>query len=157
DKPEVLLSERRAEEGRYLFVVNNSTPDLDPGQMWRMTLFVSSRVPVVANVRPGKAAAVYDVFAGKRVEPKDGGIEADCGCLPGRVFALLPAAIDRVSLGGPDKVALGGAFRWSVAVQDNAGNPLRASIPLRVCLKDTAGRVIEEYRGAAGSSGTSGV
>src|SRR5262249_16846151 len=35
DNPEVLLSERAAEEGRYLFVVNDTPPDLDPGQLWR--------------------------------------------------------------------------------------------------------------------------
>src|SRR5262249_13393630 len=43
---EVFLSERRAEAGRYLFVVNNTTPAVEPGHLWRMTLAIASRMPV---------------------------------------------------------------------------------------------------------------
>src|SRR5262249_18388310 len=94
DNPEVLLSERAAEEGRYLFVVNNTVPDLDPAHMWRMTLFITSRVPVQAPVRlSGRAAVVYDVFASKRIRPEKGVVQADCRTLPARIFAMLPTAI----------------------------------------------------------------
>src|SRR5688572_10392376 len=51
DNPEVLLSERAAEEGRYLFAVNDTVPDLDPGQLWRVTLAITTRVPVQVPVR----------------------------------------------------------------------------------------------------------
>src|SRR5262249_23059604 len=44
DNPEVLLSERKAGDGQFLFVVNNTTPDLEPGHLWRLTLAVANRV-----------------------------------------------------------------------------------------------------------------
>src|SRR5262249_11508157 len=145
DNPEVLLSERAAEDGRYLFVVNNTTPDLDPGQMWRMTLFITSRVHVQAPVRLGRdAPAVYDVLAGKQVRPDKRVVQADCRTLPARIFAVLPAAIGRVEVRGPKTVQAGQRFAWSARVQDKDGRPLRASIPLRVQLLDVAGQVLEE-------------
>src|SRR5262249_6016378 len=73
DNTEVFASERKSEDGRYLFVVNNTTPELEPGHLWRITLAVANRVPTVATVKLSGAppGAVYDVFAGKRVEVKD--------------------------------------------------------------------------------------
>src|SRR5262249_58649458 len=73
ENPEVLLSERAAEEGRYLFVVNDTVPDLDPGQLWRVTLAIASRVPLTAPLRlrePGQAG--HDVLAPKRGTPRNG-------------------------------------------------------------------------------------
>src|SRR5262249_41207248 len=58
DNPDVLISERSAEKGRYLFVVNETPPNLDPGQLWRVTLAIATRLPVRTPVRlrePGKA------------------------------------------------------------------------------------------------------
>jgi outer membrane protein assembly factor BamB len=154
---EVLLSERAAEDGRCLFVVNNTTPDLDPGQMWRVTLFMASRVPVQAPVRIiGDAAAVYDVFAGKRVRPEKGVVQADCRTLPARIFAVLPAAIARIELRGPKAVKAGQRFAWSAVVQDETGKPIRASIPVRLRLLDGDGQVLEERYTAAGSRGAAG-
>jgi WD40 repeat protein len=100
--------------------------------------------------------AVYDVFALKRVTPRDGVVEADLRCLPARLYALLPAAIARVELRGPKKVKGGQAFAWSAAVQDEDGQAIRASIPLRVRLLDAAGRLLDEQFTAAGSKGASG-
>ncbi len=100
DAAEVFVSARKAEEGRYLFVVNNTTTTLDPGQLWRVTLNVASRVPleVPIGLNPGKGV-VYDVFAGQRVEPDKGQVRADLRSLPARVFAVLPwPAIARVEL-----------------------------------------------------------
>src|SRR5262249_15931676 len=105
DNDEVFLSERRAEDSRYLLAVNNTTPDLGPGQLWRTTLFVASRVPVQAPVRLGaESRFVYDVFAMKRVEPRDGVVDADCRSLLARIYALLPAAIDHLAVRGPESV-----------------------------------------------------
>src|SRR5262249_39309762 len=157
ENPEVLLSERAAGEGRYLFVVNDTVPDLDPGQLWRVTLAITSRVPLVAPVKlrdPG--AVVYDVFALKRVTPKDGIVEADLRCLPARLYAVLPAAIARVELRGPKKVQAGQAFAWSAQVQDDGGKAVRASVPLRLRLLDAGGGVLEERFTAAGAEGVSG-
>ena len=47
---EILVSQRQAGKGRYLFVVNDTTPELEPGQLWRATLSVSTRVPLQVPV-----------------------------------------------------------------------------------------------------------
>lgn len=157
DNPEVLLTERAAEEGHYLFVVNNTVPDLDPGQLWRVTLAITTRVPLQVPVRlrdPG--SAVYDVFALKRVEARERVVEADLHSLPARVYAILPAAIGRVELRGPKGVKAGQAFVWSAEVQDENGRPVRASVPLWVRLLDGAGSVLDEQFTAAGSKGATG-
>jgi outer membrane protein assembly factor BamB len=155
--PEVLLSERAGEEGRYLFVVNNTVPDIGPGQLWRVTLAMATRVPLRAPVKlRGPTAAVYDVFAMKRVTPKDGAVEADLRNLPARLYAILPSAIGRVKLRGPSKAQAGQALTWSVEVQDEDGQAIRASVPLRVRLLDSTGRVLEERFTAAGAKGASG-
>src|SRR5262249_4705673 len=157
ENPEVLLSERAAEEGRYLFVVNDTVPDLDPGQLWRVTLAIASRVPLTLPVKlRDRAPAVYDVFALKQVTPRNGQVEADLRSLPARLYAVLPAAIARVELRGPKTVKAGQAFGWSVQVQDSDGKAIRASVPLRVQLLDTTGRVLDEQFLAAGSKGAAG-
>jgi outer membrane protein assembly factor BamB len=157
ESPEVLASERAAEDGRYLFVVNNTAPDLDPGQLWRVTLAIATRVPLVIPVKlRDPAPAVYDVFALRRVEPRDGAVTADLRCLPARLYALLPAAIARVELRGPKTVRAGQGFAWSAEVQGGDGKAIKASIPLRVRLLDATGRALDEWFTAAGSKGASG-
>jgi hypothetical protein len=157
EAPDVLLSERAAEDGRYLFVVNKTPPDLDPGQLWRVTLAIATRVPLAVPVRLNKpGAAVYDVFAMKRVTPRKGVVQADLRCLPARLYALLPAAIARVELRGPKKVEAGQAFAWSADVRDEDGRVIKASVPLRLRLIDADGRALDEQFTAAGSKGASG-
>src|SRR5262249_13747097 len=153
ENPEVLLSERAAEEGRYLFVVNDTVPDLGPGQLWRVTLAIATRVPLVADVRLSKPGnAVYDVFALKRVRPEKGVVRADLRSLPARLYALLPAAIARVELRGPKRARAGQSFAWSAQVQDDDGKAIRASIPLRLRLLDSPGHLLNEQFTAAGPS-----
>ncbi len=156
--PEVFLSERRAEQGRYLFVVNNAGVKIEPGLLWRTTLGVASRRPqqVPVKLRSGPPH-VYDVFALKEATLKDGVVEADCRSLPARIFAVLPAAIDHVKLEGPSHVPAGKNFAWSVAVMDAKGMPIAASIPVRVRLVGADGAVLDEWFVAAGSSGARGV
>jgi outer membrane protein assembly factor BamB len=158
ENPEVFLSERRSEEGRFLFVVNNTTPKLEPGQLWRVSLCVATRVPVVAPVRLGASGgAVYDVFAGKRVDAKGDMVEADLRDLPARIFAVLPEAIRSVDLRGPsDGVAAGHEFAWSVKVVSDQGNEIRSSVPVRVQLRDSRGRILNQRFAAATAGGLTG-
>src|SRR5262249_31973906 len=140
-------------EGRYLFLVNDTTPDLDPGQLWRVTLAIATRVPVETSVKlrdTGKA--VYDVFALKRITPRDGVVEADLRSLPARLYAILPAAIARVELRGPKRVQAGQRFAWSAQVQDTDGRTIRTSIPLRVRLLAGDHVLDEQFTAATGSA-----
>jgi outer membrane protein assembly factor BamB len=158
ENPEVFLSERRSDEGRFLFVVNNTTPGLEPGHLWRVSLCVATRVPVVAPVRLGSSGgAVYDVFAGKLVDAKGGVVEADLRSLPARIFAVLPEAIRSVELRGPrDGVAAGHEFAWSVKVLSQQRKEIRASVPVRLQLRDGRGRILSERFAAATAEGLSG-
>jgi hypothetical protein len=160
ENPEVFLSERRSGEGRYLFVVNNTTPNLEPGHLWRVSLCVATRVPVVAAVRLEHGpvvGAVYDVFAGKRIDAKGGVAFADLRTLPARVYARLPQAIHSVSLRGPSEaVAAGREFAWSARVLSPEQKAIRASVPVRVQLRDRHGRILSERIGAANDDGLSG-
>jgi hypothetical protein len=146
DNPELLLSQRTDAQGdaRYVFVVNNTTPELSPGQMWRVSLLSASRVPVKARLKLGTKGAVYDVFAGRRVEAKDGVIEADCRDLPGRVFAVLPKPIRWVELlvpaeASPGDEIVGGVWLWSDVL-----HKVRASVPYRMRLLTAKGELLDE-------------
>lgn len=158
DNPEVFLSERRSDEGRFLFVVNNTTPNLEPGQLWRVSLCVATRVPVAAPVRLGSSGgAVYDVFAGKRVDAKGEMVEADLRSLPARIFAVLPEAIRSVDVHGPsDAVAAGQEFAWSVKVLSDQRKEIRSSVPVRVQLRDSRGRILSERFAATTAGGLAG-
>ncbi len=69
DQPEVLLSERRHGEARFVWVVNNTFTPLAPGQLWRVQNAVATHAPVVAKVAlPVKRGeVVYDVFEQREV------------------------------------------------------------------------------------------
>ncbi len=154
DDPEILITQRKAEGARYLWVVNNTMPRLDPGQLWRMNLAVTTRVPVVAPVRLSTdARAVYDVFAMKAVTPAGGVLSADLRSLPARLYALLPAPIAQVEVRAPKSVPAGASFRWQAAAQDAAGQPIAALVPFRVRLLASDGRVLAEEFAAGGSRG----
>ena len=157
DNPEILMSERVNERGRFLFAVNNTTPALEPGHIWRVTLTEASRVPLVAPLRlPDAAKVVYDVFAGKLVQPLDGVVQADLRSLPARIYAMLPAAIAAVELRAPRSVKALEMCQWSVRVLDRAGGVIPAGIPIAWRLVGAGGEVLEERFASAGSQGASG-
>ncbi|MBM4069940.1 MAG: WD40 repeat domain-containing protein [Planctomycetes bacterium] len=144
DNPEVFISERTNGAARFLFVVNNTTPALEPGHLWRITLAVANRVPVIAKVKlPKHDGVIYDVFAGNRIEPRDGVIDADLRSLPCRIYALLPAAIDGVDLTAPKAVSAGQPLSWSVHLRSDADS-LGTALPQRIRLLDSNGKVLRE-------------
>ncbi|MBL9137791.1 MAG: hypothetical protein JNK85_18120 [Verrucomicrobiales bacterium] len=157
DSDDVFVTTLGGEQGRYTFVANYSTIPLDPALMYRVSLYAAHRLPIHAKVRFAKpAAAIYDVFAQRRVEPVDGAVDAELSITPVRLFASLPAPIDRVQLVGPDRIQAGDELRWSVRVLDPGGATVPASIPIRVLLLDAEGQRIAEGYVAAGSDGATG-
>jgi outer membrane protein assembly factor BamB len=159
DNPQVFLTERRAEQGRYLFVVNNSVPsDLEPGCLWRVTLACASLLPQVVPLGLDVPAGhvVYDVLAGKRVQPAGGIVNADCRSSPARIFAILPAAIARVEADLRSEVERGKAMRWEVRVRDSADETIAAAVPVRVRLLASDGGVLEQQYVSAASQGAGG-
>jgi len=159
DNPEVFVTERRSEKGRYLFVVDNTTlGDLEPGHLWRVSLACANLVPQVVPVKLNLADGqiVYDVFAGKQVQPVDGTVQADCRNMPARVYAMLPAAIARVQVKGPKSIRHGRSMRWEVQVQDVRGRTIAAAVPVRVSLLAADGTVLDRQFVSASSSGAVG-
>lgn len=158
ENPEVLLSERVSGAGRFIFVVNNTTIDLDPGQMWRHGLFVSTRVPVKANLSFGniKGQGVYDIFRRDVVHGQIMTVSslfadetADMRTLPMRMYAILPAPIARVGLRSAQQAVPGRAINWAMWVQDAKGTAINATLPVRVRLLAADGTLLDERYGAA--------
>jgi hypothetical protein len=91
--PEIMLTERRSGEGRYIWAVNNTMLGWDPGLAWRMTLQLTHRVPVVEKLKLDvpDGWVVYDVFGRQEVKHEKGAITCDLRTMPARLFAILPA------------------------------------------------------------------
>jgi hypothetical protein len=133
DEAEVLMSERVAGKGRYVFAVNHSTMPHGPGRMWRQNLLVATRRPVVAKVDLGPDARhVYEVMAMKKAVVREGVAIADFRDLDARLFAVLPAEIHSVRLVVPAKVKAGQPFQVKFTVLDHAKKPIDAGIPVRI-------------------------
>jgi outer membrane protein assembly factor BamB len=159
DNPEVLLSERASGEARFLFVVNNTSCPLPPGQLWRVTLGVATRMPVRTPIRlDAKNRFIYDVLASRRIEPAaDGSVQADLRTTPARVYAVLPQEVRGIRLHGPAGVRAGESFHWRVVVEDSEGQPVRAPVPVRLRVIDKQGAAVDEWFACADADGASGV
>lgn len=92
DNPEVLLTERRAGDMRFVWVVNNTMLDWDLGLAWRVSLLMSHRVPAVEKLKLDvpDGWAVYDMFARREVKAEGGVVTANLRSRPVSLFAVLP-------------------------------------------------------------------
>ncbi len=93
DNPEVHLSEWTAGGVRYLWAVNNTLLDWEPGLAWRVGLLCAHRVPVTARikVRLPLLHQVVDLLTGKPVSTLLGDeFTADLRSVPGRLYAVVP-------------------------------------------------------------------
>ncbi|MFA6564223.1 MAG: LamG-like jellyroll fold domain-containing protein [Verrucomicrobiia bacterium] len=101
-----------------------------------------------------KSGFVYDLIAGQPVSASIARgqlrIPAALGPCEGRVFMVTDRAIAGVKIEAPDAAKLGDAATVKIAVVDKAGRPLDAVVPLRVDIRDSAGRDAERtgYYGA---------
>ena len=156
DNPRVLVSHSRCGKASYLFVTHDTPPkNWDPDKFW----LPNSQwiVPLKAELKlHGGGGAIYDVFSMKQVEPRiDGGsrvLPVDFRTMEGRIFAVLPAAIAKVSLKAPDVVDAGSRMPVEVQVLDAQGKPIDAAIPVEIELIGPS-RVIHVFRSTAGDSG----
>jgi outer membrane protein assembly factor BamB len=93
DNPEIMLTERRSGDVRFVWAVNNTMLGWDPGLAWRTTLLMTHRLPVTATLKLDvpKGYLVRDVFAQKDLKPDAGVITCDLRTMPARLFAILPS------------------------------------------------------------------
>ncbi|MFF1377421.1 WD40 repeat domain-containing protein [Streptomyces sp. NPDC058308] len=96
DNPEVWLSERKAGNITYIWAVNNTLLDWEPGLVWRVGLRCSHRVPVTAKLKVTLPALhqVVDVLTGERVSLLGGEFTADLRTVPARLYAVVPLTHD---------------------------------------------------------------
>ena len=150
DQPEVLVSERRSGDGRFVWVVNNTSSKLDPGLLWRVNNAIATRTPVVANVTlPVKdGEVVYDVFARSEVSGQRSAVSvaADLRFSHARLYAVLPRAIRSLELRVPKALKPGQNFEWTATVPG-----IEAKLPLQIMLRDGRGGLIEERFTTTGS------
>ena len=150
DQPEVLVSERRSGDGRFVWVVNNTSSKLDPGLLWRVNNAIATRTPVVANVKlPVKdGEVVYDVFTRSEVSRQKSAVSvaADLRFSHARLYAVLPRAIRSLDLRVPQALKPGQTFEWTATVPG-----IEAKLPLRIVLRDGTGGLIEELSTTTGS------
>ncbi|MFE4962026.1 hypothetical protein [Streptomyces sp. NPDC056660] len=92
DNPEVLLSEWTAGDITYLWAVNNTMPDWEPGIAWRVGLLCGQRLPVQAKLKVRLPALhqVVDLLTGKPVSLLGGTFTADLRTVPARLYAIVP-------------------------------------------------------------------
>lgn len=143
DQPEVLLSERRSGEARFVWVVNNTFTPLDPGKLWRVQPAVATHMPIVAQVKlpVKKGEVVYDVFAREQVRSRESEVsmETDLRYSAARLYAILPRAITKVKVDVPRKLNPGQTFTWTAAVPG-----VKALLPMHIELRDATGTLIDE-------------
>ncbi|MEE2706553.1 MAG: PQQ-binding-like beta-propeller repeat protein [Planctomycetota bacterium] len=158
----------RSRSGKYL-VVSNFAPTNFTGL--HKTLYQAPDTPTLSFPKAGEVC--YDMLEMKRmkviasrrgVKAPPGSeattlwqtLEADLRHYPGKIYAFLPAAIDRVHLEAPPTVSTGADLNYRVAVRDAQGKPIDAGFPLEVQLRTPRGDLIYEvfraatpqYRGA---------
>ena len=156
DYPQVLVSERRQGDARFVWVVNNTPIQLTPTLLGRVGYAIANRQPVVTKVSipVEKGDVVYDVFAGKEVagaRVQGSGIEfdADLRYSGARVYAVLPGAIQSLELQAPKDLKAGQTFTWTATVPG-----LNARLPLHVELRDGTGTLLEERFTTTTGTGT---
>ena len=146
DEPAVLLTERTSGRGRFVWVVDNVEPYLDPALAWRTGLIMSQRMPLTVPVRLDARAdeTVYDVFGLREVHATAGAYDADLRSLPARLFAVLPRRIGAIEVTAPRSVDPGEDVAWSVAVLDEHGQAIDANVPVKVELVASDGSVLRD-------------
>ena len=136
DNPEVMLTERRSGDGSFVWAVNNTMLGWDPGLMWRMSLEMTHRVPVVEKIKLDvpEGWVVYDVFYQKKLEHKNGEILCDLRMSPAQLYAVLPEPVVsyRLEMLKTDNVE---PIKWVIKpvrgkneVTTNISRPIRVSL-----------------------------
>ena len=141
DDPTTWLSVHRSGQAQYVWAANMKRLPQRPVDFHRYSAFEHTSCPTKTPIRL-KAGndVVYDIFAGRRVEPRQSIVVADMTVFPGATFALLPTAIAQVKLAAG--VAPNGlSVTLKAAVVDAQGATIPAAIPMEITFTDPAGAV----------------
>ncbi|MGB8355169.1 MAG: PQQ-binding-like beta-propeller repeat protein [Chthoniobacteraceae bacterium] len=103
---------------------------------------------------PRRPPACYDVLEMRPVDVKTDGdwmtLQADMRHLPGKIFAFLPSAIDKVSLKAAATLPAGTDLNFQASVVNAAGEMIDAAFPVEITLLDPSGKTcLQIFRSAA--------
>lgn len=144
--PDVIPYLRRAGSADYLFLLNDHR---EYGQ------YVGQHGLVMENGLPSKAVVslnrptgvVYDLVEGRQMAARQEKgkllIDAALGPCDGRMYMIVPRAIDGVKLQSPATAPRGSEAKVAIEVVDAEGRPIAATVPLRVEIRDSEGRLAE--------------
>jgi outer membrane protein assembly factor BamB len=136
---------------RYVGLASETEPfPWDAGAHWSLRGEYNYTVQpkTVTLTLPARGGVVYDVFAHTLVTPKAAGatmtLAADLTVLPGKLYALAPAAL------GAPRLAVNvtnGTLHYAVQVVDGKGAALAARVPLHLRLTAGDAVALDIYRG----------
>lgn len=147
DNPEVIVHQRAAKDARYVFAINDQR---EAGTyVGQHGLVLENGVPSHAKLTFAQdAAVVYDLSHRTRV-PTTGAnghtaIEVDLAPAEGRVFLVMKHAIARVDF-FPflEEPKPGDRVKIALTVEDAAGKPIEATVPVQLNIRDPNGRLAE--------------
>jgi outer membrane protein assembly factor BamB len=103
---------------------------------------------------PKRPPVCYDMLEMKRVDVAADEdwmtLTADMRHVPGKIYAFLPAEIDRVVLSTPARAKAGANLDFEVSVADGSGKTINAGIPYELIIRSADQRILRHvYRAAA--------
>ena len=134
--PDYQAGEARPGAGEYI----SSSPNFAPTKFTGLykTLYQAPDQPTLRF--PRRPPACYDVLEMRPLDVKTDGdwmtLQADMRSLPGKIFAFLPSAIDKVSLKATATLAAGTDLDFQASVANAAGETIDAAFPLEITLLD---------------------
>ena len=144
--PEIIPYLRRYKKTDYIFLVNDRREYGDyvghHGLVMENGLAESSSVTLKRS-----GGYVYDLVHHRGVKASQGSGEISTdlrlGPCDGTLLMVSDRAIAGLTASGPDSVKRGNQANWLIEVVDESDKPLQAVIPLKVTIRDAAGRDAE--------------
>ena len=146
DTPDAILRFRTFGSTDYLFVVNDKRTYGDYIGQYRRVMEKGLPLQAALTVRRPQGV-VYDLNAGKRVSVTTAAgcirFEANLGPGEGRLYMITEQPIANVAVAGTQQAARGKSVACTVTVNDAAGRPVDAVVPVRVDIADAKGQPVE--------------
>lgn len=156
EEPEVFMSERKYKDGKFIFIVNYKNADIGPEYLWKVTLNVSTTLPLKIPLKftDVKGKYIYDVFSMEEIKLNENGeIECDLKNVYGRIYAVLNQKIDKVEISGPREISKGSKIILNLRILDEKNIPLKTIIPIKIVMKCENGEKIFEENTFVGETG----
>jgi opacity protein-like surface antigen len=146
--PWLVLHTRQFEGIPYIFAINDKRSAGE--QVGQYNVMLERGEPLTASMSMPVSGdvAVYDLSAHRRIDVDRSGDRirwtSDYNPASGRLFAVLPQAIEQLKITMPGTAYRGEAFTIDLFVRDAADKPVRGLVPVELIIRDSRG-VLSEY------------